>query len=172
MMNTAMHNYLKIGKIAAAHGIKGTVKVIPLTDDITRFQNLTHVFLNDCDMPQKLTIQKVQLNENIVFIKFDEFNNRNEAETLKNNFLYIDRAHAVPLNDDEYFIEDLIGLSAYDLDNINIGEISDIIQTGSVDVIVITGKKKYLIPALKKNVSVFIDQGMIKVDISSGVDYD
>jgi 16S rRNA processing protein RimM len=167
-----MRDYLKIGKISSAHGIKGTVKIIPLTDDITRFYNLKYVYLCDNAASQKLAIQNVQLGKNIVFMKFNEINSRSEAESLKNTFLYVDRVHAVPLEDDEYFIEDLIGLSAYDLNNVNLGEISDIIQTGGVDVIVISGKKKYLIPALKKNVSVFIDQGMIKVDTSSGVDYD
>jgi 16S rRNA processing protein RimM len=172
MNNEIQNNYMKIGKISNAHGIKGTVKIIPLTDDITRFNNLKYVYLFDGVAPKKLMIETVQLNGNIVLIKFDGINTRNEAETLKNMFVHVDREDAITLDEDEYFIEDLIGLNAYDRNNDNIGTVSDIIQTGAVDVLVITGKKNYLIPALKKNVSVSIAQDIIKVDISSGVEYD
>lgn len=172
MNNEMQNNYIKIGKISTAHGIKGTVRIMPLTDDITRFNSLKYVYLFNGSAIQKLMIEAVQLNGNIVLIKFEGINNRNEAEALKNMFVHVDRENAVTLDEDEYFIEDLIGLNAYDLNNVNIGTVSDIIQTGAVDVLVITGQRKYLIPALKENVAVSIAQDIVKVDISSGVEYD
>ena len=89
-------------------------------------------------------------------IKFDSHvNNRNDAEKLKDFFIYVNKSEAVKLDKDEYFISDLIGLSAYDANDINIGTVSDVIQTGAVDVLVIKGQKEFLIPALKKNVQPF-----------------
>jgi 16S rRNA processing protein RimM len=171
-MNNTPNDYLKVGKIFSAHGIKGYVKIFPLTDDIERFYSLKNVYLQEGKETLSLSIEDILLKDKFVLIKFGQINNRTDAEKLKDNFIYIDRTHAVTLDEDEYFIEDLIGLSAYDTNNINIGTVSDVIQTGAVDVLVIKGQKEFLIPALKKNVQPLIDKGLIKVDTTGGVESD
>ncbi|NMC55694.1 MAG: 16S rRNA processing protein RimM [Eubacteriaceae bacterium] len=163
---------MKIGKIFSAHGIKGYVKIFPLTDDTERFYDLKHVFIKEKENMHLLSIEDILLKDKFVLIKFNQISNRNDAEKFKDFFIYVDRAQAVKLDKDEYFIEDLIGLFAYDENNINIGAVSDVIQTGSVDVLVIKGQKEFLIPALKKNVQPLIDQGMIKVNTAGGVESD
>lgn len=171
-MNDLSGEYLKIGKIFSAHGIKGYVKIFPLTNEAERFYDLKHVFIKDGQEMHSLSIEDILLKDKLVLIKFDKINNRNDAEKLKDFFIYVNRTQAVKLDKDEYFIEDLIGLSAYDANNINIGMVSDVIQTGAVDVLVIKGQKEFLIPALKKNVQPLIEQGMIKVDTAGGVESD
>lgn len=163
---------MKIGKIFSVHGIKGYVKIYPLTDEADRFYDLKHVFIKDGQEMHLLSIEDILLKDKLVLIKFDRINNRNDAEKLKDFFIYVNRTQAVKLDKDEYFIQDLIGLSAYDANNINIGMVSDVIQTGAVDVLVIKGQKEFLIPALKKNVQPLIEQGMIKVDTAGGVESD
>lgn len=163
---------MKIGKIFSAHGIKGYVKIFPLTNEAERFYDLKHVFIKDGQQMHSLSIEDILLKDKFVLIKFDKINNRNDAEKLKDLFIHINRTQAVKLDKDEYFIEDLIGLFAYDANNINIGIVSDVIQTGAVDVLVIKGQKEFLIPALKKNVQPLIEQGMIKVDTAGGVESD
>lgn len=171
-MNDLTGQYLKIGKIFSAHGIKGYVKIFPLTNEAERFYDLKDVFIKDGQEMQALSIEDILLKNKFVLIKFNQIKNRNDAEKLKDFFIYLNRTQAVKLDKDEYFIEDLIGLSAYDTNNINIGTVSDIIQTGAVDVLVIKGQKEFLIPALKKNVQPLIEQGMIKVDTAGGVESD
>lgn len=171
-MNDLSGQYLKIGKIFSVHGIKGYVKIYPLTDEADRFYDLKHVFIKDGQEMHLLSIEDILLKDKLVLIKFDRINNRNDAEKLKDFFIYVNRTQAVKLDKDEYFIQDLIGLSAYDANNINIGMVSDVIQTGAVDVLVIKGQKEFLIPALKKNVQPLIEQGMIKVDTAGGVESD
>lgn len=163
---------MKIGKIFSAHGIKGYVKIFPLTNEAERFYDLKDVFIKDGQEMQALSIEDILLKNKFVLIKFNQIKNRNDAEKLKDFFIYVNRTQAVKLDKDEYFIEDLIGLSAYDTNNINIGTVSDVIQTGAVDVLVIKGQKEFLIPALKKNVQPLIEQGMIKVDTAGGVESD
>ncbi|MEL7569661.1 MAG: ribosome maturation factor RimM [Eubacteriaceae bacterium] len=171
-MNDLTGQYLKIGKIFSAHGIKGYVKIFPLTNEAERFYDLKDVFIKDGQEMQALSIEDILLKNKFVLIKFNQIKNRNDAEKLKDFFIYVNRTQAVKLDKDEYFIEDLIGLSAYDTNNINIGTVSDVIQTGAVDVLVIKGQKEFLIPALKKNVQPLIEQGMIKVDTAGGVESD
>jgi len=171
-MNDLTSQYLKIGKIFSAHGIKGYVKIFPLTNEAERFYDLKDVFIKDGQEMQALSIEDILLKNKFVLIKFNQIKNRNDAEKLKDFFIYVNRTQAVKLDKDEYFIEDLIGLSAYDTNNINIGTVSDVIQTGAVDVLVIKGQKEFLIPALKKNVQPLIEQGMIKVDTAGGVESD
>lgn len=171
-MNNVSNDYLKVGKIFSAHGIKGYVKIYPLTDDVERFYNLENVYLQDGYELLSLSIEDILLKDKSVLVKFVQINNRTDAEKLKDNFIYIDRAHAVKLDKDEYFIDDLIGLSAYDECNTNIGTVSDVIQTGAVDVLVIKGQKEFLIPALKRNVQPLIEKGMIKINTTGGVESD
>ena len=171
-MNKEPNDYIKVGKIFSVHGIKGYVKIFPLTDDIERFYKLKNVYLQEGEEILSLIIEDILLKDRFILIKFRDINNRNAAEKLRDTFIYVDRDNAVTLNKDEYFIQDLIGLPAYDTNNINIGIVSDIIQTGAVDVLVIKGKKEFLIPALKKNVQPLIEKGMIKVDMAGGVESD
>ena len=165
-------DYLLVGKIYAPHGIKGYVKVFPLTDDPGRFNELKNVYLLNGSNKTVLTINDVIFNDKSILVKFSEADSRTEAELLNDSYIYVDRANAVKLDEDEYFISDLIGLSCYDMNNNPLGEVAEVIQTGAVDVLVIKGQDEYLIPALKKNVLLSLDKGIIKVDISSGVKSD
>jgi len=171
-MADASNDYLIVGKIFSAHGINGYVKIFPLTDDIERFYDLKNVYTEELNKAAVLTVDDILIKDKVVLVKFKQIKNRTDAEKLKGTFIYVHRREAVKLEDDEYFIQDLIGLECYDMNNRNIGRVEEIIQTGSVDVFVIKGQSQFLIPALKKNVWPMLDKCMIKVDTSGGVESD
>ncbi len=166
------NKYLCIGKIYAAHGVKGALKVHPMTDDVERFLRLKEIFLKRDVMMQPFIIESAQLNKRHVILKLKDIDDRTEAELMKSTQLYIDRKEAGRPEEDEYYIEDIKGLAAYDMQNNALGNVADVIQTGAVDVLVIRGEKEYLIPARKQNVLVDIQSGIIKVEPSSGVQSD
>lgn len=142
-------NMMIIGRILGVHGIKGEIKVLPLTDDPERFFDLETIKISKDKKWVDYTITGQRLHKNNVIIFLDGIKTRNDAETLMGQLIAIDRELAVDLSEDEYFIEDLLGFTVYNGDEI-LGKLTDIMQTGGIDVYIITGgKKTYCIPARK-----------------------
>ncbi len=137
-----------MGKIVNTHGIRGDVKVLPLTDDPKRFEDLNHVFVGDNKL--KLEITKVGYVKGNVLVHFKNLENINDVEKFKNSVVWIDVKDKVKLPKDSYFLDDIIGLEVFLTDGTNIGIVKDILQPGANDVYVVKdGKKEHLIPAIK-----------------------
>ena len=148
-----MIKYLEVGKIINTHGVKGELKIAPMTDDPRRFDILKSVFVSPevTDDMKEYKIQWVKYLNNSVIIKFEEIDDMDTAEKFKGQALIIDRKDAVKLPKNSYFICDLIGLIVYDESGKELGVLKDVLQTGSNDVYVVKGenKKEILIPAIK-----------------------
>ncbi|MGV8906256.1 MAG: ribosome maturation factor RimM [Acetobacterium sp.] len=138
-----------IGRILGVHGIKGEIKVLPLTDDPERFFDLETIQISKDKNWVKYSITGQRIHKNNIIIFLEGIKTRNDAEALMGQLIAIDRELAVDLNEDEYFIEDLLGFNVYNEDQL-LGKLTDIMQTGGIDVYIITGgKKTYCVPARK-----------------------
>ena len=159
-------NIMIIGRILGVHGIKGEIKVLPLTDDPERFFDLETIKISKDKTWVDYTITGQRIHKNNVIIFLDGIKTRNDAETLMGQLIAIDRELAVDLNEDEYFIEDLLGFTVYNGDEV-LGKLTDIMQTGGIDVYIITGgKKTYCIPARKIYFEDFdLEEHQIKANI-------
>lgn len=149
-----MEDLYQVGAITQTHGIKGEVKVFPLTDDISRFKNMKNLLLDGGrDGYINLEVENVRQQKNLVILKFKGIDNINDIEKYKGHGLFVTKENRVELKEDEYFIADLIGVSVYlDTDeNTVFGEITDVLQTGANDVYEITmsSNKTVLVPAIK-----------------------
>lgn len=143
---------LLIGKVMGVHGIRGEIKVYPLTDDPGRFYDLEQIYLQDSKGNNKTYhIELVRLHKGNVLLTLSGIADRTAAEKLIGRFVTTDRENAVGLEKDEYFIEDMIGMKVVDTENAPIGTVTGVIQTsGSTDNIEIkTPQKTVYIPARK-----------------------
>lgn len=147
-----MDDLLQIGIITSTHGIKGEVKVFPTTDDKNRFQKLKECFIECKNERIPVKAAGCRFFKNLVILKFEDFNDINDVEKYKQCKLLVDREHAVPLGEDEYFAADLMGLTVMKEDSSILGNLTEIISTGANDVYVIIdeNKKEYLLPAIKE----------------------
>lgn len=142
-------NMMIIGRILGVHGIKGEIKVLPLTDDPERFFDLETIQISKDKNWVNYTILAQRIHKNNVLLFLEGIKTRNDAEALTGQLIAINRDLAVELNEDEFFIEDLLGLSVYNGDEL-LGKLADVMQTGGIDVYIITGGKKiYCVPARK-----------------------
>ena len=107
-----MEEMLKVGVITSTHGVRGEVKVFPTTDDPARFKKSQKMILDTGKEKLPLTIQNVKFFKQFVILKFEGFNDINAVEKYKKCPLLVNRKDAVPLLEDEYFIADMIGLTA------------------------------------------------------------
>ena len=155
-----MESLIEIGQIVNTYGIKGFVKVVPFTDDITRFNNLKSVYVELKNNKIKtFEVEEVKYAKNLVLLKLKGIDDINMAEEYRNCYLKIDRKDAVKLPKDSYFIIDLLGIDVYTEENELLGKIIDIYPTGSNDVYVVKNEngKQVLLPAISeviKNVDI------------------
>lgn len=168
-----MLEYLIIGQIVNTHGVKGEIKAIALTDTPERFKKLKWVYIQKQNGAlEKYNIAGVKFFKQFVILKFESVDSIEAAEKLKGLYLKVDRANAVKLPEDSYFITDIIGLDVYDENNSLLGKLVDVIQTGSNDVYTVKDDhgKEILIPALKSVVKeISIENGRISVILPKGL---
>jgi len=167
-----MADYYNVGKVTSAHGIKGEIKVYPLTNVPERFYELEYVWVfDDQQRPRKYDIGYVKIISKRVCVKLKGIDNRDEAEKLKGAFLKVDSQNALKLEKDEYFIKDLIGMKVYTEEGDFVGTLVEVLQTGANDVYVIKGEEReILIPAIKEVVKkVDVDNKVMVVHLLEGL---
>lgn len=147
--------YLEAGKVVTTHGIRGEVKIMPYTDTPELLAEFDRLFIGK--NKDELIIERSRVFKNMVIAKIEGVDTPEAAEKLRNKLLYMHRDD-LELDDDTYFIQDLIGIEVRDADSGKVyGTISDVMQTGANDVYVIKGSdREYLVPAIA-DVVVFTD---------------
>ena len=137
---------LTVGYISKAQGVKGEVKISPLTDDAGRFKKLKSVYLDG----KAYEVKSVRILPNGIFMTFEGIVDRNGAELLRNKEIQVARKAAVNLQKDRYFIVEVGGCEVYPDDD-RLGKLTDVLQYGSADVYVIsTPKGNAMIPAIER----------------------
>lgn len=147
-----MQNLLEIGQIVNSYGIKGFLKVVPYTDDITRYDKLKKIYIEKSKKLEEKEIEEVKYHKNLVLLKLKGIDDINSTLQYKNCLIKIDRKDAVNLPENTYFIVDLIGMEVYtDKDDL-LGKLIDVFPTGSNDVYVVKDEqgKQILLPAIGK----------------------
>ncbi len=150
MSSTELSNYLLIGEITKPQGISGEVKVQAYTDDPNRFLDLKKIYTQKDSGYEEVAVKGVRVGGSTVFLTLPGVDDRDKAEALRGTKLYVSRANAVKLAEDEDFICDLIGCEATDTNGNAVGTLVDVLQPGSTDVYVFdTQRGRMLLPALK-----------------------
>ena len=161
-----MDDLLQVGVITSPHGLKGEVKVFPMTDDVQQFKKLRKVILDTGKEQLPLEIGGVKFFKNLVILKFKGIDNINDVEQYRQKSLLIKREQTTPLKENEYFMADLIGLQVFTEDGKEFGTLKDVMPTGANDVYIIKTEEygEVLIPAIKDCI-LKIDIKMQRMDI-------
>lgn len=163
-----MSKQFNVGQIVNVVGIKGELKVYPLTDYKERFEELEWVYLDN----EKIEIEKVRYNKGLVILKLKGINDRTTAEKYKTKYLKIDRINARQLDEDTYYIVDIIGCKVYDMEDTYIGIVKEVIQNTSQDLYEVEKEdgKCMLIPVVKEFIkNIDIENKVIKVQLIEGL---
>ena len=147
-----MNDMFIVGKIVNTHGVKGELRIMPSTDDPKRFSKFKKMYVERKSV-EEYEIESVRYHKNFVLIKFKGIDDMTSAELFKGALLKINREDGAPLAKDEYYISDLFGLKVYTEEERYLGEIVDVIYTGSNDVYAVRKEdraKDLLLPAIKQ----------------------
>jgi len=164
--------FISIGIISKAHGIKGEVLVSSLTDNPEQFQKLKQIFLKQQDGSRsRISIQQVRQKNNQFIIKFRGIENRNQAETLQKVLIEKKIEDGDVLSPDEYYIFDLIGMKVYTTDNQILGVVKDVLTLPANDVYIVQSEnKEVLIPAIRSVVKkIDLEKELILIDPIDGL---
>jgi len=140
---------IAIGKAVAPHGVRGDVRVVPLTDYLERFHDTRTVRLDDGRVK---TVEGAKFHKQFVLLKFRGLDDRDAVEFLRGKLLLVGRDELVKLPEGHYFHFEIIGLKVYDEDGAFLGTVGDILATGANDVYITEqeGRKPLLIPAIRE----------------------
>lgn len=167
-----MEDLLQVGVITTTHGIRGEVKVYPTTDDVHRFEELESVLLDIGREYRELEIQNVKYFKQYAILKFKGIDNINDIEKYKGKSLYVTRDQALPLEEDEYYIADLIGMEVFLENGEKFGVLKDVMETGANDVYIVTTEdgREVLLPAIHECIlEVDLEKNRMEVHLMDGL---
>ena len=154
-------NKIYIGKIIGTFGIKGELKVYSESDFVNeRFKKGNKIILKANKSELEVTISSFKIHKNNVLITINNLFNINEVEKYIGYEIYSEEE--IELEEDEFFVDDLIGLPVYNEEKLLVGEVIDVISLPSNDVLEIkTKEKKILIPFINDYIIEITDEYII-----------
>ena len=168
------NGYLAVGQIAGVHGLRGEVKVELHTDYPDRFAAGVTLYMG-VNLAE-VTIESVRPHKSHLLIRFQGVYNREDAEALRGHWLFVDEADAAILEEDIYWVHDIVGLAVYDRNDRLLGEITDVLFTGANEVYAVkpapgvNQNKELLLPAIAAVVqNVDLEDGIMIVALPEGL---
>ena len=125
----------EVGRIIKPHGLKGFVKIHILSTEKDRFRVGTSYIIDN----EEYTIEDIKGIGSKPLIKFFEIDSRSEADKLKDSILYVKEDDLVPLEENEYYIHDILVCTVYDSSGSKLGPIDNLYFAGPSPVIEIAG---------------------------------
>ncbi|PID56628.1 16S rRNA processing protein RimM [candidate division KSB3 bacterium] len=138
-----------IGKILKARGIRGDMKVLPLTDIPGRFESLGTVCVQMTNTEtRRFEIEHVSYYKNFVYLRFKGCDSIEAIRPLLGSLLQVDRSESPELPEGLYYHFEILDADVYTDDNRYLGKVVDILETCASDIYVVrNGKQEYLIPS-------------------------
>ena len=166
-----MEDFFRVGVIANTHGIRGEVKIFPTTDDVKRFDYLKEAYIDAGKEKIQVEVSNVRYFKNLVIVKFKGIDNINDIERYKGKDLLVTRENALPLEEGEYYLADIIGANVYTEDGNLFGSLEDVIETGANLVYSVQHEgKEVLLPVIDDCVKeVNVEEKKVIVHIMKGL---
>lgn len=156
---------VRIGQITAPHGVRGAVRVFPLTDFPERFTNLRRALLGAADHPVAVRCQGAV--RGLIILQIEGIIDRNQAEAQKGQYLLVPRSEVYPLPEGHYYDFDLIGLEVFGPDGQRLGELVEVNHSSPVHdlyVVETAPEKRYMVPAVKQFIeAIDLEQGRMVI---------
>jgi 16S rRNA processing protein RimM len=167
--------YLLLGEILRPHGILGEVKMRVLTAYPERLSELKTVYL--CTNPDGVKayqhpVERVRMNQGYALIKLEGIRDRTEADTLRELYVMVKLEDAIPLEDGEFYLYQLIGLTVQTVDGETLGTLTEVLETGANDVYIVDSPQygEVLIPATAETIiETNVNSGIVTVKLPDGL---
>ncbi|MFT5504075.1 MAG: 16S rRNA processing protein RimM [Gammaproteobacteria bacterium] len=167
---TLRESLVCVGHILAAQGIDGKIRVFSRTSPRENILSYSPWLMEKDGRLEEIVVSGKRQGK-LVVATIDGIDNRDQAEALIGNQLYITPDQLPELDNDDYYWSDLIGMRVYSVDGEYLGEITDMLETGADDVMVVAGDQKHLIPFVLKDLVKRVDRQERRVLVDWKSDY-
>ena len=159
-------DWVVIGRFGRPHGIKGFITVISFTEPRDNILNYTHWHIGINNQWQPLNVLETKINNKFILALVEGYTEREQVARLTNIEIAVMRDRLKTLQPDEYYWHELIGMHVVTQQGIALGDVSEVMETGSNDVLIVHGERRHLIPYLLDDVILEINpsQRVITVD--------
>ncbi|WP_414716491.1 ribosome maturation factor RimM [Tatumella sp. UBA2305] len=168
-------NSLVLGKMGAAYGIRGWLKVFSSTEDAERIFDYQPWFIQRAGQWQQIELEGWKNHNQDMIIKVKGIDDRDAAAQLTNCEILVDSTQLPTLEEGDYYWKDLIGCQVVNVDGYGMGKVIDMMETGSNDVLVVKANLKDAFGAKERLIPFLYEQVIRKVDLATGtieVDWD
>ncbi|MBO8141895.1 MAG: 16S rRNA processing protein RimM [Firmicutes bacterium] len=171
-----MEGFVTVGEVLAPHGVRGEVKVRPMTDFPERFGRLERIYVQRPEGTGRevRAVERARLHRGIVLLKLSGVDDRSAAETLRRALLQVTKAEVYPLPPGHYYVFQIEGLAVYDGTGRRLGVVREVLQTGANDVYVVAredGRPDLLLPATREVIrKVDLEAGRMDVELLPGLE--
>ncbi len=160
----------QIGTIITSHGIKGEVKVIPVTEDVDLINRMDRLFVDEGEQQRQFTVLRARSAKNCWLIQFDEVCDMDAAKRLKGAGVWVDDCELRPLDEDEFFIHDLITAKVYSTENEYLGVITGVFEAGNQSVFEVTSEQgMFLFPASQEVLKDIVPREKVIINLLPGL---
>lgn len=162
--------FIAVGQVVKPHGVRGEVAIEMLTDFPGRFALLDRVYLGEDD-PRPVPLEGVRFHKARALLKLGGYDDRTAVEGLRGELILIPIDEAMPLEPDQYYQDDLIGLQVWTTAEEHLGEVVDILETGANEVFVVHGGRgEILLPAIADVVQwIDLEENRMVVELLEGL---
>ena len=164
-------DFVVIGLLRRAHGVRGEIFVQPVSDVPERFEALERVLLRHGGSTEEVSVEAVRRDGKKILIKIEGIDDRTAAETLKGAELGVRRRDVYPVPEDTYYVFDLVGCKVVGKEDKYIGMIDDVLKMPASDVFAVrTEAGEALIPAVKSIVKeIDLENRVVKIEEIEGL---
>jgi 16S rRNA processing protein RimM len=140
-----------VGVIAKVFGVKGEVKLHLYSRSLEEFEELGTILVGKSEESVvEMTIERVTARGKDVYIKFQDVSDRNASESLIGHFLFVEETKRKRLESGEFFVDDIIGLTVFDLHKKRLGVLTDVVQYAAQDMYIVkTSGGDVMVPAVR-----------------------
>lgn len=164
---TNSENMIIVGKFGASYGIRGWIKVFSFTEDQGTLFDYQPWFIKQAGKWQEVIVESVKQHNQEIIVKLNGIEDRDIATTLTNLEIYVDGDNLPKLAEGDFYWKDLIGCKVITTAGYDLGQVTDLMETGSNDVLVVKANLKDAFGARERLIP-FVEQQVIKnVDLNS-----
>lgn len=165
-MTETNDDYVVIGKVGSTYGIKGWLKILSYSENVVNILNYNSWYIQEKTDWQEIEVQDGKEHGKGIIAKLAGFDTPEKAKILSGKPIAVKRSQMPKLAKNEYYWNDLKGLTVIDQQGQKLGQIIYLLATGSNDVLVVKGAKEHAIPYLPGQVvkSIDLDKGEMHVD--------
>jgi 16S rRNA processing protein RimM len=166
-----MADRVTMGRVSGVYGVRGWLRVRSDCEPAERLLEYTPWQLKSTAGWQCHVLEKGRVHGHGLVAKLVDIDDRDQAKALVGRDIAVDRSQLPALAADEYYWNDLIGLGVVTRDGEQLGQVSGLMQTGTNDVLVVSGERERLIPFILEQVVLAVDTRARRIEVDWDPDF-